>query len=51
MHGLFMRRMAPHAIALAFVSMVLSRVVACPWDATAEVPRLNTPYKQLSTRA
>jgi homoserine O-acetyltransferase/O-succinyltransferase len=45
MHGLFMRRMAPHAIALAFVSMVLSRVVACPWDATAEVLRLNTPLQ------
>jgi homoserine O-acetyltransferase/O-succinyltransferase len=45
MHGLFMNRVAPHAIALAFVSMVLSGVVACPWDAAAEVPRLNNPLQ------
>ena len=45
MHGLFMKRMAPHAIALAFVSIVLSGIVAFPWDAAAEVPLLNNPLQ------
>lgn len=45
MHGLFMKRMAPHAIALAFVSIVLSGIVAFPGDAAAEVPRLNNPLQ------
>jgi homoserine O-acetyltransferase/O-succinyltransferase len=45
MHGLFMKRMAPHAIALAFVSIVLSGIVAFPGDAAAEVPLLNNPIQ------
>ena len=51
MHGLFMKRMAPHAIALAFVSIVLSGIVAFPGDAAAEYRCSITPYKELSTRA
>lgn len=45
MHGLLMKRMAPHAIALAFVSIVLSGIVAFPGDAAAEVPLLNNPLQ------
>jgi homoserine O-acetyltransferase/O-succinyltransferase len=45
MHGLFMKRMAPHAIALAFVSIVLSGIVAFPGDAAADVPLLNNPLQ------
>jgi homoserine O-acetyltransferase/O-succinyltransferase len=45
MHGLFMKRMAPYAVALAFVSMVLSGIVAFPGDAAAEVPLLNNPLQ------
>ena len=45
MHGLFMKRMAPYAVALAFVSMVLSGIAAFPGDAAAEVPLLNNPLQ------
>ena len=45
MHVLFMKRMAPHAIALAFVSIVLSGIVAFPGDAAAEVPLLHNPLQ------
>jgi homoserine O-acetyltransferase/O-succinyltransferase len=45
MHGLFTKRMAPQAIALAFVSIVLSEIVAFPGDAAAEVPLLNNPLQ------
>jgi homoserine O-acetyltransferase/O-succinyltransferase len=45
MHGLLMKRMAPHTIALAFVSIVLSGIVAFPGDAAAEVPLLNNPLQ------
>ena len=45
MHGLFMKRMAPYAVALAFVSMVLSGIVAFTGDAAADVPLLNNPLQ------
>ena len=45
MHGLFMKRMAPYAVALAFVSMVLSGIVTFPRDAAAAVLLLNTPLQ------
>jgi hypothetical protein len=45
MHGLFMKRMASYAVALAFVSMVLSGIVTFPRDAAAEVPLLNNPLQ------
>jgi homoserine O-acetyltransferase/O-succinyltransferase len=45
MHGLFMKCMAPYAVALAVVSIVLSGIVAFPRDAAAEVPLLNNPLQ------
>jgi homoserine O-acetyltransferase len=45
MHGLFMKRMVPHAIVLAFVSMVLSWIMAFPGNAAADVPLLNNPLQ------
>jgi homoserine O-acetyltransferase len=51
MHGLFMKRMAPHAVALAVVSIVLSRIVAFPGDVAADVPLLNNPLQGVEPKS
>ena len=51
MHGLFMQRMASRAVALVFVAIVLSGIVASPGHTVAGAPRLKTPDRELSGRA
>jgi hypothetical protein len=51
MHGLFMQRMASHAVALVFVAIVLSGIVASTGHTVAGAPRLKTPDRELSGSA